>query len=144
MYDTATPYIASYIILRREGKIAFVLRQNTKWMNGFYSLPAGKTEKNESFSAGAIREAREEAGVTIEPSELTYVHTMHRNEGMDWVDVFFEAKSYAGEPHNAEPDMHAELAWLDPKNLPENVIPSLAYALGQIEDGVAYSEYGWN
>lgn len=57
IYATATPYIASFVILRKAGKIAFVLREHTKWMNGYYGLPSGKVEKNEAFSAAAIREA---------------------------------------------------------------------------------------
>ena len=48
MYDTATPYLASFVIIRKEGKIAFVLRTNTGWMNGYYGLPSGKVEKVES------------------------------------------------------------------------------------------------
>ncbi len=143
-YDTATPYVASYVLVRKQGKIAFVLRANTDWMNDHYGLPSGKVEKNESYTAAAKREASEEIGIDIDLKDLEFVHVMHRNEGMEWVDVFFEAKKWGGEPHNAEPHMHSELAWLDPKNLPKNTIPSLLFALEQIEKGKKFSEYGWN
>ncbi len=49
MYDTAQPYIASYLIIRKEGKIAFVLRENTRWMNNHYGPPSGKIEKKRKF-----------------------------------------------------------------------------------------------
>ena len=144
MYDTATPRIASYLIIRREGKIAFVLRENTSWMNGFYGLPSGRVEKGESFSAAAIREGKEEVGITIKLKDLKFIHAMHRNQETDWFDIFFEAEDFSGEPHNAEPHMHSELAWLDPKKLPENVLDYTKVALEKIEARVNFSEYGFD
>jgi len=146
-FDTATPYIASYVIVRKGNKIAFVLRANTGWMNDHYGLPAGKTEKGESFMAGAIREAKEEIGITITPQDLKPLLIMHRGaptEGdMTWVDAFFEAKKWLGEPYNAEPNVHSELAWLDPANLPPNIVPNVRFALDQIALGNHYCEYNW-
>lgn len=147
MYNTATPYLANYVIIRKDGKIAFVLRSNTSWMNDYYGLPSGKTEKNESSTAGAVREVLEEVGASVRAEDLRYVHTMHRHndgEEYDWIDIYFEAIKYEGEPYNAEPDMHSELAWLDPNDLPDNVIPSVAEAIKNIEAGQKYTEYGWN
>lgn len=145
MFDTAQPYIASFVIIRKDNKIAFVLRSNTTWMKDYYGLPSGKTEKNESFSAGAIREAEEEIGIHIKPEDLRFVHAMHRHgQDLDWVDAYFETDAWEGEPYNAEPHMHSELAWLDPKNLPKNVIPPVRHAIEQLEMGKVYSEYGWD
>lgn len=143
MYDTATPRIASYLLIRREGKVAFVLRENTSWMNGFYGLPSGRVEKGESFTEAAVREGKEEAGIEIMPGDLRVVHVMHRNEETDWVDVYYEAEDFKGEPHNAEPHMHGELAWLDPESLPENVIPTTKIAIEKIGSGIFFSEYGF-
>ncbi len=143
-YNTATPYIASYVIIHQDKKIAFVLRENTPWMNGYYGLPSGKVEKGETYTEAAIREAKEETGVKIQPKDLDQLLVLHRKEPeMTWVDIFFEAKTWQGEPFNAEPDMHSELAWFDLKHLPKNVIPSVRYALEQIEAGKTYGEFGW-
>lgn len=143
-FGTAMPYIASYVVLRREDKVAFVLRSNTGWMNNYYGLPSGKVENNERFTAAAIREAREEAGIEVAPQNLKYLMTVHRHDETDWVDVYFEALAWQGDPVNAEPHMHSELVWLDPANLPENVIPSVRHALEAIKAGKVYSEYGWD
>jgi 8-oxo-dGTP diphosphatase len=144
MFDTQAPFVAAFVILRRNNKIAFVLRENTNWMNGYYGLPSGKVENNESFSAAAIREGLEEVGVTINPSDLTYIHTMHRHgQDMDWVDVYFEATQWQGEVVNAEPAVHSEVAWLDTMAFPENIIPPVREALQAIARGEKYSEYGW-
>lgn len=143
-YDTQAPYIASYVLIRKDNKVAFVLRSNTGWMNGYYGLPSGKVEKQESFTEAAVREALEEIGVKVGPKDLRFVHVMHRvnkGEGTEWVDVCFEAIKWDGEPHNAEPHVHGELAWLEPGNLPKNVVPSVRYLIEQIEAGELFSEY---
>ncbi len=153
-YDTQRPYAASYAIIRNnEGFIAFVLRSNTSWMNGFYSLPAGKTEVAETFIAGAIREASEEVGVTVAAEDMTHVLTVHRyssaasekdGEFMEWIDVYFEVHKYAGDIYNAEPHMHSEVAWLDPNNLPDNVIPAVLASIKALEEGKRFFEYGYD
>lgn len=147
-YDTAQPYIASFTIFRDGNKVAFVLRENTDWMSGYYGLPSGKVEKGEAFSAAAIREAKEEAGVSVSPADLTQVLTVHRNEpgsfASDWVDIYFEAKKWEGKLHNAEPHVHSELTWLDLDALPDNVIPSVRTSLEAWRDGKNYFEYGWD
>lgn len=146
-YRTAQPYVASYVLLERDGKYAFLLRSNTNWMNNYYGLVAGKVEKNESFTQAAIREAREEANVVLEADQLEQVLMCHRrepDEEMSWVDVVFRAKHWRGEAINAEPQMHCELAWFALDQLPDNTIPSLKFMLENILAGNTYCEYGWS
>ncbi len=143
----ATPKAAAYVIFRDGNKIAFLLRANTSWMNDHYGLPAGKVEQHESFSSAAIREAREEVGVTLQPSQLLPVLFCHRqepDEDNSWVDMMFEVTSWDGELANAEPQVHAELTWLELDNLPSNVVPSLAAMLRAYRAGKSYFEYGWD
>src|SRR2546430_1308799 len=101
IFGTARPYAACYVILRRDNKVAFVLRHNAGWMNGYYGLPAGKVEVAENFRAGAVREAKEEVGITIAPSSLTHALTVHRlgDDKLEWVDVYFEVTEWEGEPY---------------------------------------------
>ncbi len=145
-YDTQHPHIASYVILRRGDKVAFVYRTNTSWMNEYYSLPSGKIETSESFVQGAVREAKEEVGVDVRKEDLDHVLTMHRHEpgeAPEWVDIYFEVSKWKGEPYNAEPHMHGKLVWLEINNLPENVIPAVVASLIAIGEGKNYLEYGW-
>lgn len=142
---TARPHAASYIIFRKEEKIALLLRENVTWMSGHYGLPAGKVENGEFFTACAVRESKEEVGVDVKPEDLNVVLVMHRNssDDMSWVDVFFEAVNWGGQLQNAEPDVHSELAWYSLDELPENTIPNVRFALEQIRDGKRYCEYDW-
>lgn len=150
IYKTARPYLASFVILRKQDSIAMVLRKNTGWMDGYWGLPAGKVEYFEHFTNGAIREAAEEAGVTIARKDLKFIHAAHRHDEdktsglfIDWVDIYFEAVQWQGEPYNAEQEKSEELAWHSLQNLPENVVPSQRAALLQIAKGTSYSEFGW-
>lgn len=127
-YDSARPYIACFVVLRRGDKIAMVLRQNTGWMDGYYGLPAGKVEWHETYVQAVIREAKEEAGVVVKPKNLFFVHAVHRHADdskvfMDWVDIYFEADNWKGKAFNAEPEKSAQLDWIDISKLPKKVVP---------------------
>ncbi len=146
-YDTQRPYTASYVLLMKDNKAAFVLRANTSWMNGYYGLASGKVENDESFTQAAIREAKEEVGIDVLPSQLTPVMTCHRREhgdDMTWVDTLFLATEWQGDVINAEPDIHSSVEWFDLAALPDNVIPSLRYMLEQYQSGMTFCEYGWD
>jgi len=143
-YDTARPYVAVYMLFRKDGKLLFVKRANTDWMNGRYGSPAGKVEKDEPSLHAAVREAKEEVGVDVKPEDLKHVLTCNRGgDDMDWIDLVFEASAWEGEPFNAEPHMHSEIAWLDEENLPDTVIPNNKFMIDQIKLGNTYVEYNW-
>jgi 8-oxo-dGTP diphosphatase len=145
-YDTARPYLASFVILRKDNKVAFVLRNNTDWRNGYYGLPAGKAEHDESALETAVREVKEEAGVVVDKKDLTFLHMRHRkseDDTLQWIDIVYEATKWKGEPYNAEPKVHSELKWFDLDNLPDNVVPEFYPLIDDIKAGKMYSEYGW-
>lgn len=131
--------------MRKQGKILFVKRGNTGWEDGKYGLPAGHVEAGESFSEAICREATEEVGVTIKPQDMKQVLAFHQKdeEGEVRVGIYFETTKWSGEPHNAEPHKHTEIAWFDEDNLPSTVIGTTAKKLQAIKDGQTYVEYGW-
>lgn len=145
-YDTATPFIASYLIFLKDDAIAFLLRENTGYADGMHGLPSGKVEQDETFIACAIREAKEEVGATVIAQNLDPVLTMHRKgkDGTYWVDVFFAVTEWEGELANTEPHKHAELVWLKPEEFPDTIMPSIRFALQQIGMNNPYTEYGWH
>ncbi len=139
-------YPACYVLIRKGDLILLVLRENTGYMDGNYGLPAGRVEDQETFTVGAIREAAEEVGIRIE--SLRHVYTQHRNsrekEKNQWIDVFFEADQWSGEPANNEPEKHSKVEWLPISHLPENIMDYQEYALEHIAAGKTYGEFGWD
>ena len=67
-----------YLLLRSKGKILLLRRANTGYQDGTYSLIAGHLDGDELGTEGMIREAREEAGITVLAKDLRLVHTAHR------------------------------------------------------------------
>lgn len=142
-HDSATPYIAAFVIFRKGDKVAFLLRENTGWGDGYYGLPSGKVEHDETFIDAAIREIKEEVGIDLKPENLRHALTAHRKSDLSWVDVLFEAESWQGELYNAEPHKHSALEWLDLNELPDNIVPPVRHYLEQIQAGKSYTQYGW-
>lgn len=69
------------------------------------ALPSGHLEQGESVVGGAVREAGEEVGVVIDPSDLTFVHIVHyRAPGSEGrIGFYFRTERWAGDPSNREP-----------------------------------------
>jgi ADP-ribose pyrophosphatase YjhB (NUDIX family) len=137
---------ACYMLIRQDGKLLFVLRTNTGFMDGYYCLPAGRVEADEPFRAGSLREAEEEAGVTVRPEHAKHVYTQHRRggDGRVWVDVFFEATEWSGEARNAQPEEHGEIAWFDEADLPfDKIMDYQSEPLQRMQQGETYGEFGW-
>ena len=144
-YETGTPRAAIFLLIEQNKKYAFIMRTNTGWRDGYYALPAGTVEKNESFIQGAIREAAEELGITIKTDDLQSVLICHRFEdGSDWVDNMFLVNKWQGEVINNEPHMHGELTWFALNSLPDNITPSQRSMLAAYLRGEHYCELGWD
>lgn len=133
-----------YLLPIRDGKIVLLKRQNTGYEDGNYGLIAGHAEENESVVAAMVREAREEAGIEINPANLELVHVMHRRQEDERIDFFFVCKNWKGEIVNNEPDKCSEILLADPHALPQNTIPYIIKAINQIFiDKKNYSEWGY-
>jgi 8-oxo-dGTP diphosphatase len=135
--------LAVFVILKRpDGRILLLRRAGTGYMDGKLGLPSGHVEGNEPADAALAREAQEEIGVDIALKDLKLMHTMHRRaeEGeFEYIDMFFAAETWQGEPVNKEPHKCSELVWADPANLPEDMVPGVGVALERIAGGEPYS-----
>jgi 8-oxo-dGTP diphosphatase len=140
-----TIYSAVYLLLIKEGQILLLRRFNTGWMDGNYSVPAGHLDGKESVAQAMVREAKEEAGIKIQPEDLKVVHTMNRNStgGREYIDFFLVAHKWEGEPCVTEPDKCDDVRWFDLDNLPENLLPYVKLAIENYQKGVTFAEFGW-
>ncbi len=136
--------IAVFIILQKGDDICMLRRGTTGWMDGFLSLPAGGLEVGETLARAAAREAKEEIGVTIAPSDLQLAHSMHVwTENRSWMGHFFTCTQWQGSPYLAEPDKHSALRWENIEKLPSDTIPYVKQAIKHIISQSSYSEHGW-
>lgn len=140
---SGSTHVSAYLILKQRNQICLLLRQNTGYMDGYYGLISGHVEDGESATAGMIREAREEAGIELNPAQLKVVHVMHRNEGRLGIDVFFECSSWSGTVENQEPHKCAEIGFFPLSDLPKNMMDYVAVAIKASARGEIYSERGW-
>lgn len=134
---------AVYLLLVRDNKVFLLRRFNTGWSDGLYTLPAGHIDGNESLTAAMCREALEETGVTIEAKDLQFVHAMHRQSNVEYLDFFFTATKWQGEPYNAEPEKSDDAGWFPLDQLPENTLPYVKQVIADYQQGRYYSEIGW-
>lgn len=138
---------ASYLVLNKENKILLARRFNTGFEDGNYSMISGHVDQGETFTKGMIREAYEEAGITLTPADIRLVHLMHRKshvDGEERIDAYFLAEAWSGNLENKEPHKCDDFSWFDMDELPENTIPYLKAAVEYIKQNIFYSEYGWD
>jgi 8-oxo-dGTP pyrophosphatase MutT (NUDIX family) len=132
---------SSYVYLRRGSSVLLQLRQNTGYMDGCWAAgAAGHIERGETASGAAVREAREELGLTLDPAALSAFAVMQRTDGTDdpreqRVDWFFACDAWDGEPRILEPRKCAELAWFDLDVLPERMPEYERTALAALRAG---------
>ncbi len=141
--DTFRPFAAVYLLFVRDGKILLLRRANTGFQDGMYSLVAGHIDGGETLRAAAAREAKEEAGVNIAVDDLHLKVVMHRLEGREYIDFYFEPAKWQGELTNMEPGKCDDLHWFPLDALPDNVIPYVREVIRAYRDGVEYVEWGW-
>ena len=135
---------AVYLILLKNDKVLLPRRFNTGWMDGKYSLIAGHLDGNESVFDSMLREATEEAGIKITKKDLIPVKVLHRKSSdNEYVDFFFLAKHWEGEPSIQEPNKCDDMSWFSISHLPENILPYVKEVIQTYQDNVSFIESGW-
>ncbi|PYI51807.1 NUDIX hydrolase [Paenibacillus flagellatus] len=137
-------YGSVHVLFYRNDEVLLLKRKNTGFMDGMWSVVAGRIDGAEEVVSAAIREAREEAGVDIDPSGIDVVGVMHRkNTSSEWIDFYLKVKSWKGDIVNKEPHKCEELRWFPLGDLPETVIPYVKSALARNHDRIWFESFGW-
>ncbi|MFC0672763.1 NUDIX hydrolase [Brachybacterium hainanense] len=145
---------AAYVLLRREGtegrtEVLLQQRANTGYRDGHWSAgAAGHIERGETSRAAAVREAREELGVQVDPADLQLLTVMQRTDGTDdpveqRVDWFWAADRWEGTPRILEPQKCSGLAWFPLAQLPAPVVPHEELVLRSVREGVLGLDTVW-
>lgn len=86
--------------------------------NGKWCLPGGGVHKNESNQSGALRELKEETGISLSPDALkslgTFVYTQHK---LNFVYELFGAQVHTPLSLRRQRGEIAEVAWVPAKSL---------------------------
>jgi 8-oxo-dGTP pyrophosphatase MutT (NUDIX family) len=130
------------LILEDDGKLLF-LRQ-TKRNGGRYTLIGGNVEDHEFAREALAREALEEAGIKVNPSDLTLVHVLHRHKlkkDETLLVLYFKAAVFQGQPLSKEPHKFTDVSWFSSNQLPEEVSKPTLHVLGCVRSGLIYSEF---
>ena len=131
----ANPLPAAAVLLERlddeRGEPAvLLLRRTVDPGRGAWDLPAGYLEANESFEAGALREAEEETGIAV---RLVGLAGVYHSEMANAVTVVYRAQpidALAPVTPDAESDDHAWVRRSEvPRWLPRMAFPSMRNAL---------------
>ena len=118
-------------------------RYNTGYEDGNYSMVAGHIEGGEELKTAMIREAREEAGIEISPSDLEVVGVIHSVTDGEYFSFFLKASDWMGEVSNMEPDKCDDLSWFDINDLPDNTIPYIRQAIENYRRSEWFTSFGW-
>lgn len=130
------------LIVEKDGDLLFL--QQTKKNGGGFSLVGGNVEDREFAREALAREAYEEAGIQILPSNLILVHVLHRHKlkkDEQLLVLYFKATSFEGKPESLEPKKFRDVAWLPLNDLPKTVSKATRHVLSRLEKGEIYSEF---
>jgi 8-oxo-dGTP pyrophosphatase MutT (NUDIX family) len=91
-------------ILEQDDKILLFYRTDGYFKNGWWVLPAGHIEENETAIQAVVREAKEELGIDVDVKDVAFVHIVHNLVGENKrMDFYFLIKDFKGELQNLEP-----------------------------------------
>ena len=136
--------VAVHLLLVRGDEILLLRRFNTGYEDGNYSVIAGHLDGGEPVLTAMRREAREEAGIDLDPATTEIAGVMHRLTDHDErVDFFVVATNWTGEVTNREPDKCDDLRWFLLDSLPPNIIPYIRTAIDAWRSGTWFTTHGF-
>ncbi len=118
-YQNAKPCAGA--LVEHEGRLLLVKRA-VEPSSGCWDIPGGFLEADEHPQAGAIREVREETGLSVEPTNLFGIYMdryTYDGGGDHCLNIYYSARIVGGEEQ--PDDDAADLAWFSPHELPQEL-----------------------
>lgn len=124
-------YASTIAVFNDKKEILIIKRSDTVGSYpGYWGLPGGKLEPNESPEQAAVRELKEEVNLDVEIKDLTFLYNLKR--GPDKEIISFVAEVWSGSVKlNSESTDHK---WVDPSDLFSiNIVPTPAIFIKLLE-----------
>ena len=103
-------------ILSRDGRFLVCQRRDDGAFPCKWEFPGGKIEAGEEAVAALGRELEEELAIVVEDAREVFRHAHDYEDGTRVELVFFEVRTYAGEPRNR---VFRRIAWVAADELDE-------------------------
>jgi 8-oxo-dGTP diphosphatase len=129
------PGIAAAIVVS-EGRVLMV-RRRVKEGELLWQFPAGAIEAGESAEQAAVRETKEETGLTVEPNKLLG-ERVHPKTGRSM--SYTACTLLGGDAHVADADELDEVSWVAYEEIPTYVPYGLFEPVQRYLDGVLADE----
>lgn len=117
--------LAVTLTLVKDNKVLLVRRKSTGYMDGYYAMPGGHVEPDETILEAAVRELEEETTLRIKPEDLQLFH-VHQDENMspkNYIVFRFKATKWSGEPKLVEKDKSDDVRFFDIAGPPDKLSP---------------------
>ncbi|MEU1076067.1 MULTISPECIES: NUDIX domain-containing protein [unclassified Streptomyces] len=114
-----------HLVLIRDSHV-LLTRRKGGYAAGLWQVPSGHLEPDEPTDTGSVREGWEEVGVRVDEHQLDFAHFIdHRAPGEEpRLGVFYRARTWHGEPYNAEPAKCDGLDWFPLHTIPPTPFPT--------------------
>lgn len=130
-YEKKPPIHVAAAVICRHGLMLAAQRPDEKPYGGFWELPGGKVEANETPEEALCRELAEELGINVKEFEpLTVVEHFYWDTSFTAILHFYKVSAFDGEPCGKE---NQNLRWVEPTDIPElDFLPADRELLSQL------------
>lgn len=117
------------VMVTHQNKLLLMRRANSHGA-GTWAMPGGHIDYGETPEAAAVREVREETGVTIADCAFRGIsNDIFEAEHKHYITLWFVARYVAGEPRLNAPDEMSDVGWFDWEQLPQPLFLPLQHLL---------------
>ena len=143
-FGTGAKFYNMTMVVNGAGKVLVLDRIKTDWPG--LTFPGGKVEQGESFAASAIREIKEETGLSVSSViPCGMVHWADKNTGHRYIEFLYKAIAFTGALVGETNE--GKVFWMNPENLrtSDKLSPNFEHYLPLFLDG-GYSElfFDWD
>ncbi|MCI1966541.1 MAG: NUDIX domain-containing protein [Oscillospiraceae bacterium] len=98
-------------LFNEDGRVLMTLRHPEKVWGGYWECTAGGVQAGETSLQGALRELREEIGMSFSERDASLLH--RKLDGNVWVDIWLFRKSPALSELHLQPEEVTRAKWVD-------------------------------